>query len=181
MSEASLHVTPQPRAAWASAVLFLVRMGLAAVFVGAAVPKIAAPDLFAWNVHNYQILPPWGVNSLALFLPWFELILGVFLALGWWTRACALSIAALMVVFMAAFASATARGLNVSCGCFEVGEGHEPPPLASVILRDLAFLLLAVALLRFPWAPGLWGLGHRLLGERKARRPKPARHEAQEG
>jgi uncharacterized membrane protein YphA (DoxX/SURF4 family) len=156
-------------------------MGLAAVFVGAAVPKIAAPDLFAWNVHNYQILPPWGVNSLALFLPWFELILGVFLALGWWTRACALSIAALMVVFMAAFASATARGLNVSCGCFEVGEGHEPPPLASVILRDLAFLLLAVALLRFPWAPGLWGLGHRLLGERKARRPKPARHEAQVG
>jgi len=135
--------------------LFLlgVRLGLAAVFLFAAVPKIQEPDLFASNVYNYQMLPPWGVNTLALGLPWLELVLGACLALGLWTRASATLVAGLMAVFMVAFASATARHLNISCGCFEVGQEHGPSSVAWVVFRDLAFLIAALLLVWFPNAP----------------------------
>jgi len=57
---------------WAPWILLLVRLGMAAVFIAAAVPKIREPDLFAASVFNYKMLPPWGVNSLALVLPWWR-------------------------------------------------------------------------------------------------------------
>ncbi len=140
------------------AVLLLVRLGMAAVFVGAALPKIAAPDLFALSVHNYQMLPPWGVNALAVLLPWLELVTGVCLGLGIWTRASATIMTCLMVVFMIALASAASRGLSISCGCFEVGEGAEHPSLIWPALRDVVFLLGAVLLVRFGGGPPLHSL-----------------------
>jgi uncharacterized membrane protein YphA (DoxX/SURF4 family) len=140
-------------------ILLLVRLGLAAVFIFSALPKIQAPDLFASNVFNYQMLPAWGVNAMAIALPWLELVLGVCLALGLWTRASAVIVAGLMVVFIGAFVSATARGLNISCGCFEVGQDHGDSSLAWVVFRDLSFLVAALLLVRFPNAPAplhLW-------------------------
>src|SRR5262245_24640090 len=142
-------VMEQAPARWQRLVLTLVRLGMAAVFVTAAVPKIQAPDLFAASVLNYKILPAWGVNTTAIVLPWLELLLGVFLAVGVWVRACAAWMSVLMVTFMIAFASATARGLDISCGCFEVGEHAKPTSVWWVVLRDTAFLAAAVALLRF--------------------------------
>jgi len=135
--------------------LFGLRVGMAAVFIGAAVPKILSPDIFAGNVFNYQMLPAWGVNTLAIGLPWLEFIIGICLLLGLWTRANALIMSVLMVVFVIAFASATARGLNISCGCFEVGQDHGASSLILVLLRDFAFLVAAVLLVRYPNAPSL--------------------------
>jgi uncharacterized membrane protein YphA (DoxX/SURF4 family) len=135
--------------------LLALRLGLAAVFITAAIPKIAAPDLFAGNVFNYKILPPWGVNTLALVLPWLELFAGVGLALGVWPRACAWIMAGLMVVFMAAFVSARARGLDISCGCFEIGTHAKPTSALWVVVRDMSFLLAALAIVRFGAGPGL--------------------------
>ena len=73
--------------------------------------------------------------------------------LGLWTRASALIASLLMVVFVIAFASATARGLNISCGCFEVGEGHDASSFLRVLGRDFAFLVAGLLLVRFPNAP----------------------------
>ena len=133
--------------------LLALRWGLAGVFIAAAVPKIAAPDLFASDIFNYQMLPPWGVNALAVGLPWLELVVGVCLGLGIWTRASALIIGALMVVFMIALASAASRGLDISCGCFEVGAEGGHGSLLWAALRDVAFLAAALLLLRYPDAP----------------------------
>ncbi|MFQ5601120.1 MAG: MauE/DoxX family redox-associated membrane protein [Candidatus Krumholzibacteriia bacterium] len=137
----------------AGAVLLLLRLGMAAVFVGAAVPKIAEPDLFALAVHNYQMLPAWGVNGMAIALPWLELVIGLCLGLGIWRRASALIMAVLMVVFMIALASAKARGLDIACGCFEVGAEAEHSSLVLDVLRDLAFLAGAVILVRWDEGP----------------------------
>jgi len=131
---------------WVTPALAVLRFGMAAVFIGAAVPKIAAPDLFALSVYNYQMLPAWGVNALAIFLPWLELVIGVCLALGLWSRASALVMAILMAVFMIALASAAARGLSIACGCFEVGEHAENSSLVWAALRDGAFLAAAIVL-----------------------------------
>ena len=148
------------------AVLLLVRLGMAAVFVSAALPKIAAPDLFALSVHNYQMLPPWGVNALAVLLPWLELVIGVCLGLGIWTRASAAIMSGLMVVFMIALGSAASRGLSISCGCFEVGEGAKHPSLIWPALRDVVFLLGTVLLVRFGGGPALHSLLRRAAQKR---------------
>ena len=142
-------------------VLLLLRFGLAAVFIVAAVPKIAAPDLFALSVHNYQMLPSWGVNALAIFLPWVEMVVGVALALGLCNRASALVMAGMMVVFMIALAAAAARGLSISCGCFEVGEHAETSSLVWAALRDVLFLGAAVILVATDGGPGLRALWQR--------------------
>jgi uncharacterized membrane protein YphA (DoxX/SURF4 family) len=142
--------SPHTPAGWG---LLVVRLGLAAVFVAAAIPKITAPAAFAVAISNYKMLPPWGVNALALTLPWLELLIGVFLALGIWRRACALVMAVLMVVFMIGFGSATARGLDIACGCFEVGENAPASSPVRVVARDLALLTASLLLLRFDFGP----------------------------
>ncbi len=141
------------RASWLSGVLLLVRLGMAAVFIAAALPKIQSPDLFASDVFNYQMLPNWGVNVVAIGLPWLELVVGVCLGLGIWTRASALWMAGMMVVFMIALASATARGLDISCGCFEVGAEGGHGSLVWAVVRDVAFLVGALVLVKFHDAP----------------------------
>ena len=134
-------------------VLLLLRLGMGAVFLGAAFPKIRDPDLFALSIHNYQMLPPWGVNLMAVVLPWLELVVGGCLVVGIWRRACAVIMTVLMVVFMIALASAASRGLSISCGCFEVGEHAEKPSLVWAMLRDALFLAASLVLVRFEAGP----------------------------
>jgi uncharacterized membrane protein YphA (DoxX/SURF4 family) len=130
-------------------ILLLIRLGLATIFIVFSIPKIGAPDLFAGNIFNYQMLPPWGVNLMALVLPWLELFVGIFLLLGIWTRASAILVAGLMVMFMIAYASAQARGLDIACGCFEVGTESKPASPIWVLLRDSSFLIAALVLARY--------------------------------
>jgi uncharacterized membrane protein YphA (DoxX/SURF4 family) len=139
----------------APVLLVVLRLAMAAVFIAAALPKIRDPDLFAAAIFNYKMLPPWGVNTLALVLPWLELAIGVLLALGVWVRASAAWMVVLMIAFMTAFVSATARGLDIACGCFEVAEGAKPTSPWWVVLRDSAMLGAAVVLWRFGGGPGL--------------------------
>ena len=133
--------------------LLLLRLGMAGVFVVAAVPKLQAPDLFALDVHNYQMLPAVGVNATAILLPWLEVLVGVLIGLGVWRRACALVMSSLLVVFTIALVTASARGLNISCGCFEVGAEAGHGSLVWAVLRDLFYLAVALALVRWPDGP----------------------------
>jgi len=149
-------------------ILLALRLGMAAVFIVAAIPKIAAPDLFAGNVHNYQMLPAWGVNVLAIVLPWLELLIGVGLALGIWSRACAATMATLILVFTSAYVTARLRGLDIACGCFEVGSEAKSAPALWIALRDFGLFLGAGLLAWFDGGPRpLAGLQY-ILG-RKAR------------
>jgi uncharacterized membrane protein YphA (DoxX/SURF4 family) len=163
-----MNAAPVRRAWSADAALLVVRLGLAAVFVGAAIPKIAAPDLFAGAIFNYQMLPAWGVNAVALVLPWLELFVGLGLALGIWSRASALLVAGMMLVFIAAFSTAKARGLDIACGCFEMGKGENPTSIAWVVVRDLGLCAAALVVARFADSPGLLGLVRRFGGRGSA-------------
>ncbi len=149
-------------------ILLVLRFGMAAVFIAAAIPKIAAPDLFAGNVHNYQMLPAWGVNALAIVLPWLELLIGAGLALGIWSRACAATMATLTLVFTTAYVVARMRGLDIACGCFAVGEEAKPASALWVAVRDLGLFLGAGLLAWFDGGPSPLALLQRMLG-RKAR------------
>jgi putative oxidoreductase len=125
-----------------------VQIALGAVFVAAAIPKIADPPAFAHMIYNYRLVPGALVNGLALLMPWLELLVGLFLILGVWRREAALLAALLLVVFMGAIGWNLARGHAVDCGCFDVrSAGKTPEQLLTemkwVLLRDVGLLLLA--------------------------------------
>jgi putative oxidoreductase len=117
-----------------------LRVYLGLVFILASLYKIAEPAEFALSIATYEILPLGLVNLMALLLPWIELLIGVTLILGFWTRASALVIAGMMILFIAALAIALSKDLQMSCGCFASSEtGDEISALT--MLRDSAWLV----------------------------------------
>jgi len=129
-----------------------VQIALGAVFVAAALPKIADPPAFAHMIYNYRLMPGGLVNALALVMPWIELVVGILLIAGVWRREAALVAAALLLVFLGAIGWNLARGHAVDCGCFDVrSAGKTPEQLLTemkwVLLRDVGLLLLAAQVL----------------------------------
>jgi uncharacterized membrane protein YphA (DoxX/SURF4 family) len=120
---------------------------LGAVFVAAALPKIADPPGFAEAIWNYQLAPPWLVHPAALTLPWLELLCGLALCLGLWTRAAAAWVSTLLLVFLAALSLNLARHHPVDCGCFQTqatarSADDRLADMRWAILRDLGLLIL---------------------------------------
>jgi uncharacterized membrane protein YphA (DoxX/SURF4 family) len=129
------------------------RFYLGAVFLLACAHKILHPESFAVDVATYRILPLWSINLVAVILPWVELAAGLMLVLGFRARAGALMAGGMMSVFLAALASALARGLDMSCGCF-ASEGAEADPISALtVLRDLGWLALAAYVVVFDRQP----------------------------
>jgi len=121
-----------------------VRLYLAWVFIYACLHKIAHPGVFALDIATYDILPLALVNPMAIGLPWLELFAGVLLVIGWRTRAAALAVAGMMVMFVAAISMALAAGLDMSCGCFASQALDDDPISPWTVARDSGWLLMAL-------------------------------------
>ena len=106
-------------------VVALLRIFIGALFLMAALPKLQDPAAFAKSVANYHLLPETPGRILALILPPLELLIGVFLILGIFDAGASAIAFALMVIFTLAVGSALARGLDISCGCFETEGGSK--------------------------------------------------------
>ena len=124
-----------------------VQLALGAIFIVAAIPKIADPPSFAHMIYNYRIVPGPLVNVMALLMPWIEILAGLALALGVWKRGARALIGVLLVVFIVAILVNLARGNAIDCGCFNVNEAGKSfeQRLSSMwwdILRDLGMLAL---------------------------------------
>lgn len=98
-------------------------------------------------VDAYRLLPPWAVVVVARSLPWFEVLLGVLLLVGWKLRYFASVAALLLGVFVVMMAITYSRGVEANCGCFGFGEKISPMTLT----RDSALLALAVFLAVYSW------------------------------
>jgi uncharacterized membrane protein YphA (DoxX/SURF4 family) len=123
--------------------VLLGRLALGAVFIYAAYTKLRLPwMLFGMEVYSYQMLPEWGVELVARWLPWLELLLGAMLILGIWARWAAAGASALLVVFICAIVRAYRMHLGINCGCF----GTSEPLTKFTILRDTGFLAASLVL-----------------------------------
>ncbi|MBN2358246.1 MAG: DoxX family membrane protein [Deltaproteobacteria bacterium] len=120
------------------------RVYLSWVFLYACWHKIVHPEMFAVDVATYQILPLELINLMAIILPWIELAAGIMLLIGWRTRAAALLISGMMVMFVVAISIALHKGLDMSCGCFASQGAAEDPISWRTIVRDSGWLLLAL-------------------------------------
>lgn len=132
-----------------------VQIGLGAIFVVAALPKVADPPSFAHMIYNYRLVPGAAVNAFALVMPWVELLAGLALILGVWPREAAAVAGLLLLVFIAAIGFNLVRGHAVDCGCFDVhsaGKSREEllNEMRWVLIRDAAMLLLVAQVLLAP-------------------------------
>jgi uncharacterized membrane protein YphA (DoxX/SURF4 family) len=124
-----------------------VQIALGAIFVVAALPKIADPPSFAHMIYNYRLVPGAAINALALVMPWVELLVGLALILGVWPREAAALAGFLLLVFIAAIGFNLVRGHAVDCGCFDVhsaGKSREEllDEMRWVLIRDATMLLM---------------------------------------
>ncbi len=130
---------------------FVLRLGIAVVFFWAALDKIAHPDRFADIISDYQILPAPLLNPFAVMLPWVEVAVAAFLALGIWVPAGALLASGMTVMFMIAIAYALAKGAaDLHCGCFTTSaEGRGEA--WGLLWRDALLLAACVCLFWRTW------------------------------
>ena len=136
----------------------LARLLLGGVLLVAGGLKVSKPTDSANAVAAYKLLPTNIAHLLGYALPWFEVALGILLIAGILLRPAAIAGGLIMLVFIAAIASAWARGLLLDCGCFG-GGGEIDPSLADQvhrtyfieIMRDLGLALTALYLYFFPY------------------------------
>lgn len=125
------------------------RLLLGGVFVAAGVPKILDPGAFAVAIRSYELaLPEWFVSFSAYALPYAEVLIGLYLVLGLFTKPTAWLTTALMLVFTIALLQGAVRGLDINCGCFGVGE--ESSNLWLAFLRDVGLIALCAHIIHAP-------------------------------
>ncbi len=123
-----------PKMAWAGTV---VRVFLGVILGWAGIVKIRNPEAFIEIVKAYNLLPEELVVLWGIFLPYIELVTGLFLFFGLWHKSAVLSSSVLFLIFAAAVSINILRGADIACGCFGFNETN----LYVVLLQDLVFLL----------------------------------------
>lgn len=130
----------------------VARLILGGTLIVAGYLKFDELDKSQMAVRAYELLPIPLANFMGIFLPFFELAIGILLVLGASTRIAALLSGLLMFAFMIGISQAWARGLSIDCGCFG-GGGQVAPGEADYVtplLRDTGLTLLAIYLTLLP-------------------------------
>ncbi len=130
----------------------LLRLVLGGVILVAGALKVTNLGQSALAVRAYQLLPYDLAGYVGYALPIIEIVIGLMLVLGLFTRMSALLGALLMLAFVIGIASAWARGLSIDCGCFGGGGtiGAEQTAYPLELSRDVALLLAGAWLVRRP-------------------------------
>ncbi len=142
----------------ADVVVLVLRVGIGLLFVAAGIAKIGHATEFAAQIAGFRLLPQPVIAPMALVLPFLEVMLGAYLAIGLFTRVSAWTAALLLALFDTAIASAVVRGMTVSCGCF--GPNDTTVTTWAEVARDAVLVVIAIVVaLR---APGMLALDRRM-------------------
>ena len=114
-----------------SLVLLVLRVGLGGIFLVAAYFKLfqsgfagglpeSSPQTFLEAIQAFKVVNDDRLVTLAAFwIPWTEVVCGVALVLGLWTRAASLILGLLLTFFIALIVSSIGRNMGgIKCGCF---------------------------------------------------------------
>jgi uncharacterized membrane protein YphA (DoxX/SURF4 family) len=124
------------------ALLVVGQLLLAGIFAYAGYAKLREPwPQFAVAINGFKLVPLNWLEPMAKWVPWAELILGLWVLSGILLRWSALAATAVLTLFFGVLIRSYAMGLEVDCGCF--GAGAEPlGPLR--LAEEAAMLALAL-------------------------------------
>ena len=97
--------------------VIILRVIVGAVFLWASFTKIVDPLKFAREISNYHIVPFGLENTIAIFLPWLEFLIGSALILGIMVDGALIISSTLLLMFNVLVMQAMIRGFNIECGC----------------------------------------------------------------
>ena len=129
----------------AFSLLFRILLGL--IFLFAGIAKISDPVRFIFTLRQFNLFSEAVIPFMALYLPWLEFILGLFLILGLLYRASAFLLACLNTMFAIAILTVVVRGMEIDCGCFGMfADVSETPDSAYIkaIIRNVIFIGISV-------------------------------------
>ena len=144
--------TADRQAPWQLWTATAARLLLGGVAFYAGAIKLGDLDESAWAVRAYDLLPDDLADIVGHVLPFAEVLLGLLLVVGLFTRWAAAGFGLLLLAFTVGIASAWARGLAIDCGCFGGGGPVDPAETNYLpdLLRDVAMLAVAALLV---WRP----------------------------
>ena len=130
-----------------SIIVLIARLLIGGILIYASFNKIVDPGGFAKAIANYHIIPFGLENSMAIILPWLELIVGLCLIIGVFIDGAAFLVIVMMVVFIVAITFAILSGYNIECGC-----GLKPGELVGVqkIIEDFTYTIFASIIPQLP-------------------------------
>jgi len=126
----------------AATVSFIFRIIVGGIFLFAGLAKISDPVRFLLTLREFQLFPEISIRFMAVYIPWVEFILGLFITLGLLYRTASLMLACLNILFALAILSVILRGIEVDCGCFGLfADILKLPDMADwkAVVRNLLF------------------------------------------
>ena len=129
----------------AFSLLFRILLGL--IFLFAGIAKISDPVRFIFTLREFNLFSEAVIPFMALYLPWLEFILGLFLILGLLYRASAFLLACLNTMFAIAILTVVVRGMEIDCGCFGMlADILKIPDSADIkaVIRNVIFIGISV-------------------------------------
>jgi putative oxidoreductase len=145
------------------------RIVLGGVFFVAGATKIPNPGSLAGAIRSYELpLPEWFVSLSAHALPYLEVMLGLYLLVGLFTKVSAWAANGLTILFLLALLQGALRGLEIDCGCFGSSAG-ETSNLWLAAARDLGLLALGLHVALAP--PGRFSVDALLRRDRSGEEP----------
>ncbi|MBP8920695.1 MAG: MauE/DoxX family redox-associated membrane protein [Micropruina sp.] len=140
---------------WAHWVTFLARQILGITLIVAGALKVGWPEASVQAVRGYQLLPFDLTRPVGYALPVIELVLGLLLVTGLFTRVAAWLGAGIMVAFIIGIAWVWSQGISIECGCFG-GGGEVEGAIASYpwhIAGNIGLTACGVWAALFPASP----------------------------
>jgi putative oxidoreductase len=121
------------------------RVLLGGVLLVAGATKIANPGALAASIRSYELgLPEWFVSLSSHALPYLEVMLGLYLLAGLFTKVSAWTTNGLMILFLLALLQGALRGLEIDCGCFGTSADGEAGNLWLATARDVGLFALGL-------------------------------------
>lgn len=131
------------------------RILIGSIYLYAGFTKLTEPvENFIGVITSYEIIPYFMAAPVAYILPWFEVIFGSFLILGYLTRVSVLVVGLISLSFVGLMALTYLKtgAFPANCGCF--GEGS---PIhftgGQILILDSAVVLLTLAMVFRPSHP----------------------------
>ncbi len=142
----------------------LARLILGVVLIWAGAAKVTQPAKSALAVRAFKILTYDVAGYVGYALPVVEILVGLLLVIGLFTRLSAALGGLMMLAFIFGISWAWAHGYSIDCGCFggggTIAASQTKYPLD--ILRDVGLVICAAWLVARPRTA--YGLDHRLFG-----------------